>query len=449
MKRFKNLCLFFLATVVLLPFVAMGQSYALPNGVKKQKVRFQLINNLIVIPVAVNGVELSFILDSGVNHPIVFNLADADSVQINNVREISINGLGDGAPMKGFSSYNNTFNIKKITNANEMLYVVLEKSLDFSSSLGIPIHGIIGFDLFRDFVVNINYHSKFITFFDPNQYRPKTNSRQQEFPLVILKNKAYVRGSVKIADDNSVPVNLMIDTGSSDAVWLFHNKEKQITVPSKFFEDFLGKGFNGNIYGKRTKVNEISFGNFTFFDAKAAFPEMNNFKTHPQVVSGHRNGSIGGELLKRFNLTFNYGDKTLVMRPNSGFKKPFYYNLSGLFLQHAGVRFIAERIADSRGIVQTDGSSYGNVQLVMENRTRVSVVPEIVVSSIRLGSPADEAGMQQGDVILAVNGKSVHSYKLQEVIHMLNKRQGKRMKILVERANQDLVFGFTLRKVFE
>ena len=77
------------------------------------------------------------------------------------------------------------------------------------------------------------------------------------------------------------------------------------------------------------------------------------------------------------------------------------------------------------------------------------MVPEIVVSGIRAGSPAAEAGLREGDVILAVNGKRVHQYKLQEILKMINEKEGKRIKVLIERYNQDLLFTFVLKKMFD
>lgn len=109
-----------------------------------------------MVPIEVNGTDISFLLDSGVGKPILFNLSDKDSVQINNVSEIIIKGLGDGEPIKALSSTGNTFQIKNIENNDQQLYVVLDKDMNFSPSLGMPIHGIIGYDLFRDFVVDVN-----------------------------------------------------------------------------------------------------------------------------------------------------------------------------------------------------------------------------------------------------------------------------------------------------
>ena len=85
----------------------------------------------------------------------------------------------------------------------------------------------------------------------------------------------------------------------------------------------------------------------------------------------------------------------------------------------------------------------------MTNRTRLSLVPEIVVSGIRAGSPAAEAGLKEGDVILAVNGKRIHDYKLQEILEMLNERKGKRVRVLIERYDRDILYSFVLKDMFE
>jgi hypothetical protein len=44
--------------------------------VNKVKIPFQLINNLVFIPINVNGVELTFLLDSGVKETILFSLEE-------------------------------------------------------------------------------------------------------------------------------------------------------------------------------------------------------------------------------------------------------------------------------------------------------------------------------------------------------------------------------------
>ena len=429
----------------LLPLFGAAQTFDLRNGQKTEKLKFQLINNLIVVPVEVNGTELSFLLDSGVGKPILFNLSDKDSVQINNVSEITIRGLGDGEPIKALSSSGNTFQIKNIKNGDQQLYVVLDKDMNFSPSLGIPIHGIIGYDLFRDFVVDINYGSQTIKFHDPESYTYRNSRNRETLPLTIRRKKAYIDGSLFLNDSRELPVKLLVDTGSSDAIWLFEDED--INIPEKHYKDFLGKGLNGDVFGRRTKVNSFKLGRFALEDAKAAFPDMESYSSIKNLSS--RNGSVGGEVLKRFNIVFDYQRNKITLRKNSLFDAPFKYNLSGLDLQHNGMRYISESISDSRGVVSSDNKNFGNVQLLFETQTRLSLVPEIVVSGIRAGSPAHQAGLKEGDVILAVNGKRVHRYKLQEVLGMLNKKEGMRIKLLIQRYSSDLLFTFVLKNMLK
>lgn len=431
--------------LLVFPLFGFGQTFGLPDGQKHEKIKFQLVNNLIIVPIEVNGTPLSFVLDTGVSTPILFNLSDKDSIQINEVSEVTIRGLGEGEPIQALRSRNNSFKLGGIENKSQRLYVILDKSLNFSPSLGIPIHGIIGYDLFRDFVVEMNYSSRNIKFHDPDYYTYKNNKKNQTLPLSLVRKKAYVDGEVFLKDDEKVSVRMLLDTGSSDAIWLFENED--IRVPEIHYVDFLGRGLGGDVYGKRTRVKSMKLGDFEIKNAKAAFPDKESFNAIKSL--GNRNGSLGGEVLKRFNIIFDYRNQKITLRKNGDFSAPFQYNFSGIDLQHDGVRYVAERLANPSGLVTEKEDTYGNVQILMENTTRLSLVPEIVVSGIRSGSPAAEAGLKEGDVILAVNGKSIHSYKLQEVLQMLNAKKGKRIRVLIERYDSDLAFTFVLKDMFE
>ena len=121
----------------MVPLLVLAQGYFLPKGQKFEKIKFELINNLIIIPVEINGAELTFILDSGVSKPILFNLSQSDSIPINNVSEVTIRGLGTGEPMKALSSKSNIFRLGDVRNFSQDLYVVLDREINFSTSLGI------------------------------------------------------------------------------------------------------------------------------------------------------------------------------------------------------------------------------------------------------------------------------------------------------------------------
>lgn len=440
---FKHCCFLLLY----FPVFLYAQRYTLPQGKKYEKVKFKLVNNLILVPVDVNGTKLSFILDSGVNRPILFNISDQDSIQINDVTEMNIRGLGNGDPIKALKSSNNTFKIGNARNNKQILYVVMDRELNFSTRLGIMVHGIIGYDLFRDFVVSINYTSKVIKLYDPAHYSPKKSTKVQTLPLQVEKNKAYLEAHVAMGNEQNIPVKLLIDSGSSDALWLFQDEQRGLDVPPRYYEDFLGQGLSGGIYGKRTKIKGLSLGKFYLKETKTAFPDREYFGSITSF--GERNGSLGGEILKRFTVVYNYGAGTISLRKNAMFKEPFNFNLSGIDLQHNGMRYISERIADARGVAIEKGDSFGTVKILFEDRANLSIVPEIIVSGIRAGSPGQEAGLREGDVVLAVNGKKVHNYELQEILKMLNEKEGSRVRVQVGRLGNEVVVSYVLRKMFK
>ena len=439
----------YLLALSLVVFVkTTAQEFILPTSTPVEKVRFELLNNLMIVPVEINGAKLKFVLDSGVSSPILFNLTDQDSLQINNVSEITLRGLGDGEPVNALKSVGNRFRIGSATNLNQSIYVLLDKGLNFSTSLGITVHGIIGYDVFKSFVVEVNYSKRILKLHKPNSYEYEVSKKSETLPLSIIEKKAYVEGTISTETSEDIPVKLLVDTGSSDALWLFKNPERGLVVPKLHYEDYLGKGLSGDIYGKRTKLKDFKLGSFSIFDTKTAFPYQEGYSLIQNI--GDRNGSVGGEVLKRFNIIFDYRKQQITLRKNANFNDPFQYNHAGIELQHDGMRYIAEKLADASGFIKSkNGDNFGNVQISLLNRTKLSLVPEIVVSAIRAGSPADEAGLKEGDVVLAVNGKSIHNYKLQEVLQMINKKKGKRIRLLIERYNRDFVFSFTLKDLFE
>src|SRR5690606_39811958 len=60
--------------------ISYGQNkFELLDGERSEKVSFDFINNLIVLEVEVNKIPLSFIVDTGVNKPILFDISPEDS----------------------------------------------------------------------------------------------------------------------------------------------------------------------------------------------------------------------------------------------------------------------------------------------------------------------------------------------------------------------------------
>lgn len=418
--------------------------FSLPN-LDSDKIRFKLIGNLIILPVELNGVELSFVLDSGVSKPILFNLANIDSLQINKVETILLRGLGGGAPVESIKSKNNFLSVGNAININQDIYVVFDSSINFTPRLGTPVHGIIGYDLFKDFIVEINYSSKYIVLHEPDSYSYKSCRRCEIFDLSFYNNKPYISGEVEI-DSSYLPVNLLIDTGSSDALWIFENKDKGL-VPKEqmYFDDFLGKGLSGNIYGKRSKIKRFKLKRFELEDVNAAFPDSASISFARKNIK--RNGSISGEVLKRFNVIIDYKNKRLTLKKNKYFRAPFSYNKSGIIIEQNGVILVKER-KNRSGLGYNDRNDM-NVHVETITHYKLSVKPAYTIVEIREGSPAEKAGLLTGDIILTINGKETHTLELQNVIGYFKSKTGKLINLKINRNGKIMLFGFRLEDVFK
>lgn len=433
--------------LLLLSTIVLGQSFHLKKNVDKQVVKFKLVNNLIIIPVELNGVKLSFILDSGVNKPIVFNLTQTDSVEIKNPEEIYLKGLGSGSPIRAYKAEGNRFKIgDNVYNNNQLLYLVLDQGINLSSRIGFPVHGIIGYDIFRDFVVEIKYASKKMVLHNPKSYKYRKNNKYNILPIEVKKNKSFIKAAV-VLHDKKEEVELLIDSGSSDALWLFENTSDAIKVPPKYFEDFLGKGLSGSVYGKRGHAKMFIMADYTLEEAKVAFPDSLSLLHLTNL--GERNGSIGGEILKRFNVIFDYKKKQISLKKNSYFKEPFKYNMSGIELQQNGLRFVKELESNFLGIARQDNSAQGEIKVLLTDNVKLALHPAIEIAEIRDLSPAHQVGLKIGDILLSVNGKKTHLYSLQEISEMINDKPGKRIKLMVDRKGRELVFAFQLKKILQ
>ena len=160
--------LMFLRTLCLLSVLFFTSSLAAQadfhiakSAVKSQKIDIKLVNNLIIIPVEINGVELSFLLDTGVSKPIIFYFEGIDEVlKLNHSKRIYIRGLGNGEPIEAIKSEYNKFRVGDIQNNAQDMYVIYDQNLSFAPRLGFPVQGVIGYDFFKKFVVEVNYSSK-------------------------------------------------------------------------------------------------------------------------------------------------------------------------------------------------------------------------------------------------------------------------------------------------
>ena len=129
-----------------------------------------------------------------------------------------------------------------------------------------------GFNLFKDFVVEIDYNEEVLTLIKPEYYRDRVNNRDIVMPIHFENNKPYVRTTIMTDTNDAVSVKLLVDTGASDAIWLSTKSDDRINIPQNHIETYLGKGLNGDLYGKKGRISGIWVGPVVLDEPIVAFP---------------------------------------------------------------------------------------------------------------------------------------------------------------------------------
>ncbi|MDR6761695.1 hypothetical protein J2Y38_001904 [Flavobacterium sp. 2755] len=427
---------------LLLPFCLKAQdSFIIQNNKKKAVIPFKLINNLIFIPIKVNGIELNFLLDSGVEETILFSMDEMQEVKFNNVEKIRLRGLGSESEIEGLKSTKNTFETHGLRSDNHMLFVILDQSFNLSSHIGIPVNGIIGHKFFKNNIVEVNYEKRKVIVHSNNEsIRKKLDKKFRAIPITIEKSKPYIY-TTAVVDDKEIPAKLLIDIGNSDAFWIFDNNK--IKLPKRNFPDFLGKGFSGDIEGHRARIQKFTIDEFEFKKPIVAFPDSTSIRNVKMVPD--RIGSVGGEILKRFTVVLDYADKKLYLKKNHKFKDPFTYNKSGITIQHNGLQWVQEtvhletvKVSTSLTEGEPNQNNGGNF------RYKFSLKPVYEIVNIRKQSAAEKCGLQKGDIIISINGERPYKYSLQQINQLLKSEEDKWINLEVERSSLILKFRFKL-----
>jgi len=430
--------------------IVFGQSkFRFPNkNNDSQKLSFQLINNLIVLPIEVNNTKLSFILDTGVNKTILFSLSENDSLGLRNVQKISLQGLGNGNSIDALISKRNELKLGHLRSNNETIYVILKDQFELSGKMGVTIHGIIGYSLLKDVIAKINYKTKKIIFYNPKNYQYKKCRKCGSFPIEFYRNKPYIDASVQLdtVGNEMTTVKMLIDSGGSDALWLFEKPEEKINTPIRHYYDILGEGLSGTIYGNRSRIPKIKMGKFEIMQPTVSF--LDSISTYHARKFEKRNGSIGGNILKRFKIWIDYPNKKLVLRKNASFSGGFEYNMSGLDVAYNGEQLVKELnpskvISFTKQEVSTEDSS---ATISFTSSYSYKFKPSYRVDNVLKNSPAGNAGILPGDILLKINGTPVYEFSIGELVNKFQEKAEKKLNIVISRERKVLKFQFRLKK---
>jgi hypothetical protein len=378
---------------------------------KLVKIPFQWHSNLIIVPVTINNSDtLNFILDTGISMTLITDPGTADALNLHYVRKVDITGVGQGSSLEALVAINNKINLSGIQAKGQSLVALSEDVLHLSNYVGLPIHGVFGFDIFRHFVVKINFHQKVLTLYRPEEYEYK--GKGEKIPISIEDAKPYLVAKAVWADNREVPIKVILDTGAGHALSLDIGTSEHIQLPDKIVRAQLGRGLNGIITGSLGRVEKLQIGKFELENVITSFPDTNSVAA--QIAKRvNRQGNIGCELLRRFDVVFDYSRNYIVLKPNKrSFRASFERDMSGMDLRAKGDNF----------------------------RT-------YIIDHIEKGSPADLAGVLEGDEIISINGQMANGLRLSEIYKLLQKKEGKEINLFLKRGSEFVFTSFQLKRM--
>ncbi len=253
-------------------------------------------------------------------------------------------------------------------------------SLDFhvndyeilSSVYGMKIDGIIGYSFLSRYVVHLDYDSLFMDVFTPGEYRYPRGGHLLHPSIVAIPIL-----NMQIRDRSDFQNRFYLDTGAGlnfllsedyvrDSAILSTRKRKKPVVTQ-------AEGIGGRMTMRLTTIKEVRIGPYRFHHVPT-FLYDDEYKATSYPYLG---GLVGNDLLRRFNMTFNYRKREVHLIPNTHYHDSFDYAYTGLGIYYEGGRVVIEDVAE--------------------------------------GSPGELSGFRKGDIIVGINNNlngDLQSYKV-------------------------------------
>ncbi len=376
----------------------------------KIEIPFRFQNNFILVDVLFNDTyPLTFIFDTGSENTILLKKTYAELMGIKYLRDYKVYGADLQKELLVHLANGVDLDLSKISANNSPILILDEDYFRFEKYTGLKIHGILGMDLFKLTVIQINYKKRKIILHAPEDFKAPSN-KFISFPVEMFHNKYYLSTKGTIQNNEPVDLTLLLDTGANISLLLHNKSDSTISLPAKLIPGKLGDGLGGFIEGYMGRTQSLSIGDFTFSSIITNFQELPP-DLNPNTIN-NRNGILGNGLLSRFNIIFAPFFNTIYLKPEKHYNRGFKFDRSGIVMVASGLN--------------------------LDRYTVLDVIPN---------SPAAKAGVQKGDQIIRVNGLSTKFSSMEGITRKFQKRVGKKFKIVVLRDGHKKRFSFRLEEL--
>lgn len=366
---------------------------------------FRLVDDQIVVLVTINGrIRVEMVLDTGFGSEgaLLLDPELGRQLGLEYAQRVDLGGGGRGAPSTAHVAVGATLQLSGVTFPNQPLLVLDDGSKYAQWS----VKGIIGRTVMTR-PVEIDYEGKVLNILSAVPNPPERSG--EPLSLTFVQGIPVARAVVVREGGKEVPVELLVDTGASDALLLRPVSHPRLGVPTRVIASssgVMGEGLAGSMKGFVGRVEELRLGGFTLDNVVAIFLDETTMGTASPLVG---NGLLGSEVLQRFTVLFDYAGERMFLRPNASFGRRFDFDMAGLVMQARG-----------------DGS--------------------FTVLDVIQDSTAARAGLTGGDVLVAIDGKDVRALT-SEVVFSKLREQGRQVEVTVERGGARLTRTVTLERL--
>jgi len=346
---------------------------------------------------------MSFALDSGASFPFVIDSRRARELKLRLGNNRTLSAGGGPGSYEVSDTLGITIELGDLRFSNRSAKVLSLDSLE--SIAGHRLDGLVGQELFRDYVVEINYADRVLNLYGPQAF---TYSGTGEIlPLTAEEHYFSISAMLGMTGHSPIVAKLLVDTGGGFVTFVLNEpfaRSKRLPTPDqKSILDRSLAGLGGEMRLLVSRGPSLLLGSLIIPDPIVYISQ----DTGGALASSDFDGVLGSQILQKFKVIFDLPHGRLILEPNASYEQPLQYDMSGIRL-HAGGPDLKEL----------------RVYQVLEN------------------SPAATAGLAEGDVITEIDDVSVSKLSLSDVYEIF-KQKGRTVKLDVRRNGK--VLSATIR----
>ena len=358
----------------------------------------QLTGGIIILQAKLDDFPdtLSFVLDTG-SSGISLDSSTAKFFGLNPIlTKQDIRGIA-GIKKASFL-YNRTLHFPRLT-IDSLNFHINDYTI-LTQVYGERIDGIIGYAVFSKYILKVNYDSMQITFCTNGTFRYPRGGY-----LLKPTINQLVTQPLRIRDSKTIHSRFLYDMGAGLCMLL----SRDFVDDSMFLDNRRkhyvkeGEGLGGKIDMELTVMKEVRVGPYRFRNVPILiFTDETNVTQYPQL-----GGILGNDLLRRFNVIVNYNKGDIYITPNRHYLENFDYSYSGMELY----------LVDGR----------------------------IIAGDVAKGSPAELAGIKEGDEVVAVNSnfnQNLNQYKI------ALQQPDEKVKLVLRRNGELILLQFKVLSIY-